>query len=56
MFIVLETKIDLAKLCKKFNQLGFDGYKYTDVRGFLGGTDIAWKQEKMTITIKHKHF
>lgn len=43
IFIVLETRDDTRKVCKKFNQVGFNGYNYTYVRDIFGCIAMAWK-------------
>lgn len=47
MFIILETRTDLGKICKKFAIKGFDCFDYTDVRGFVGGITMGWKMDKI---------
>ncbi|CAL5213940.1 unnamed protein product [Lathyrus oleraceus] len=55
IFVVMETRVDPAKLCKKFNNLGFSGFKFTKVRCFVGGIGMGWNKSKMRLTILRKH-
>lgn len=53
---MIEIIIDLAKLCNKFSKLGFDGFDYTKVRGYVGGVTIGWKKNKIKVCTIEKHF
>lgn len=44
MLIITKTRIEPGMLCKKLNQLGFDGYEYSDNKGFVGEIAMGWKK------------
>lgn len=56
MLIIIETRIGPSMLYKKFNQLGFDSYEYTDNKGFVGGIYMGCKKDKIQIQLLQKHF
>lgn len=56
MFVIIETRIDSSKHCKKFNDLGFDGYDYMNVRGYAWWIAMGWKTNKINVKILKKHF
>lgn len=57
MLIIMKTRIEPGILCKKFSQLGFDGYEHMENTGFEGGgIAIRWKKEKIQIRFLQKTF
>ncbi|CAK8542184.1 unnamed protein product [Lathyrus sativus] len=52
----METRIDPSKLCKKFISLGFDGCKFTEVRGYVGRISMGWMTSKIGVEILKNHF
>ena len=50
--LMMETRIDPTKLFKKFIKLDFEGFDYTEVKGFVGGIAMGGKK----IRFKFKSF
>jgi exonuclease III len=40
ILVILETRCDPEKLRKTFNLLGYNGYDFTEVRGYAGGNSF----------------
>lgn len=50
LLVVMETRVDPNKLLKQFNKMSFDGFEYTDVRGYAGGIAMGLKMNKIKLT------
>lgn len=51
ILIIRETRIDPIKLRRTFTLLGYNGFTYSQVRGFAGGIIIAWKEDYVSIQV-----
>lgn len=48
--------MDPGKLRKSFALLGFDGYCYSEVQGYVDGICVGWKRSVVTIRVIHRDF
>lgn len=51
IFIIMETRCDLAKLKRSFFLLGFDGFVFSQNNGFAGGIVVGWKSAEIEATV-----
>lgn len=56
IFVVMETRINHSKLCKKFKKPGFVRFYYIKVRRYAGRIVIGWKMNKVELPRSKKHF
>ncbi|PNY17667.1 hypothetical protein L195_g014415 [Trifolium pratense] len=53
---IMETHISPLKLQQSFQLMGFDGFNYSENRGFAGGIIVVWKSNKVDVEEASKHF
>ncbi|CAJ2649027.1 unnamed protein product [Trifolium pratense] len=46
---IMETHISPLKLQQSFQLMGFDGFNYSENRGFAGGIIVVWKSNKVDV-------
>lgn len=54
--VILETRVDPARLQRTLGLLGFDGYDFCNVQGYAGGIRVAWKRHNIRIDVLRKEF
>lgn len=49
IFALIETRCNPARLKKTFRLLGYDGFTYSENRGFAGGIGVGWKIDAVSL-------
>jgi endonuclease/exonuclease/phosphatase family metal-dependent hydrolase len=56
IFVIMELRAHPLKIKNSIEMMGFDGYIFSENRGFSGGIAIAWKKSVVDITCIHMDF
>lgn len=56
IFVVMETRSDPSNLKRAFSRVGFNGFYFSESRGFLYGIAMGWKDDKLQVHILKRHF
>lgn len=56
IFVVMETRSDPSNLKRAFSRVGFNGFYFSESRGFLYGISMGWKDDKLQVHILKCHF
>lgn len=51
ILVIMETVCDPNKLNKTFQLLGFDGWHFTDVRGYARGFVVVWREDDVCMSL-----
>lgn len=56
ILVIMETRTDAVKLQQTFEILGFDGFLFSEVRGYSGGIIVAWRSDRVAVSLLVKDF
>lgn len=56
ILVIMETRTDAVKLQQTFEILGFDGFLFSEVRGYSGGIIVAWRSARVAVSLLVKDF